>query len=86
MRYTANMSKETLVFFVGMLLTLVPFLGVPESWKQYTIASIGILLVIVGYLLRRSLYYSKIDHGNGERGDESFVETTQQLFTEKELK
>ncbi|HMO77656.1 MAG TPA: hypothetical protein PKD95_00470 [Candidatus Paceibacterota bacterium] len=79
------MSKETLVFLTGIILTLVPFLGVPESWKQYAVAVFGAFLIIVGYLLRRALYYTKIDRGNGERGDESFVETTQQLFTEREL-
>ncbi len=80
------MSKETLVFLVGIVLTLVPFLGVPEDWKKYTIVSTGVLLILVGYLLRRSLYYSRIDYGNGERGDDSFVETTKQLFEERELK
>jgi len=79
------MSKETLVFLLGIILTLVPFLGVPENWKQYAVASLGAFLIIIGYLLRRALYYTKIDRGNGERGDESFVETTQQLFAEREL-
>ena len=79
------MSKETLVFITGIILTLVPFLGVPENWKQYTVAALGAFLVIVGYFLRRALYYKRIDHGNGERGDESFVETTQQLFADREL-
>lgn len=79
------MSKETLVFFIGIILTLVPFLGVPENWKQYAVATLGAFLVVVGYFLRRALYYTRIDHGNGERGDESFVETTQQLFSKREL-
>lgn len=79
------MSKETLVFFIGILLMLIPFLGIPESWKQYTIAAIGALLVLIGYILRRTLYFTRIDHGNGERGDNSFVETTNQLFAEHEV-
>ena len=64
---------------------LIPFLGIPENWKQYGIAAIGAFLVIIGYMLRRALYFTRIDHGNGERGDNSFVETTQQLFVEREL-
>lgn len=79
------MSKETLVFCIGILLTLVPFLGIPEDWKQYTVALAGAFLILIGYMLRRALYFSRIDHGNGERGDDSFVETTKQLFTEREL-
>ncbi len=79
------MTKETLVFFSGILLTLAPFLGIPEAWRQYVIAGLGILLIIVGYLLRRAVYLAKIDHGNGERGIDSFVETTEPLFKETEL-
>lgn len=79
------MSKETLVFFIGISLTLIPFLGIPENWKQYIIAVVGALLILIGYMLRRALYFTRIDHGNGERGDNSFVETTKQLFTEREL-
>ena len=79
------MTKETLVFFIGIALTLLPFLGIPESWKQYGVAFFGAFLILVGYMLRRSLYFSRIDRGNGERGDDSFVETTKQLFSEREL-
>jgi hypothetical protein len=79
------MTKETLVFFAGIFLTLVPFLGIPESWRQYTVAGFGILLILIGYALRRALYLSRIDKGNGERGIDSFVETTQPLFEDREL-
>jgi uncharacterized membrane protein len=77
------MTKETLVFILGIVLALVPFLGVPEIWKQYTVIGVGVLLILVGYMLRRSLYFSRIDRGNGERGDDSFVETTKPLFEDK---
>ncbi len=80
------MSKATLVFIIGILLAILPFLGLPELWKQYAVASIGAILIVIGYMLRRALYLSKIDYGNGERGSDSFVETTQQLFESRELK
>lgn len=80
------MSKGTLIFVIGIFLTVLPFLGIPEAWKQYTIAVAGVFLVIIGYMLRRALYLSKIDRGNGERGEDSFVETTGQLFDENKLK
>ena len=79
------MSKETLVFLIGIVLTLLPFLGLPEDWKQYAIALFGAFLILIGYMLRRAVYFTRIDHGNGERGDDSFVETTKQLFTPREL-
>lgn len=79
------MSKETLVFLLGIFLTLVPFLGIPEDWRKIAIATVGAILVLVGYMLRRELYLAKIDKGNGERGTDSFVETTEPLFPEREL-
>ena len=80
------MTKETLVFIFGILLTIVPFLGVPEQWSQYTIMGIGIILILIGYMLRRSVYLKKLDKGNGERGNDTFVETTEVLFDEGALK
>src|SRR3989338_6230193 len=48
-----TMTKETLVFFIGIILTLVPFLGNPEDWKQYAVASVGALLILIGYMQSR---------------------------------
>lgn len=74
------MSKETIVFLFGMLLTILPFLGVPLLWRQYAIFGIGIILIVIGYALRRKVFLERIDRGNGERGTDSFVETTEKLF------
>ena len=72
--------KETLVFISGILLTLVPYLGIPEVWRQRTIFGIGVLLIFIGYLLRRTIYLRNMERENGERGADSFVETTEQLI------
>ena len=77
------MSKETLVFLFGIILTILPFLGVPLLWRQYAIFAIGVLLIIIGYVLRRKVLLEKIDHGNCERGTDSFVETTEKLFDQE---
>lgn len=79
------MSKETIVFFLGIVLMVVPFLGMPSEWRQYTIAFIGAVLLLIGYSLRRRLFLSRIDRGNGERGTDSFVETTEKLFDDGAL-
>lgn len=79
------MSKETSVFLFGIVLILVPFLGLPQEWRQYLIASIGAIMVLVGYSLRRRLFLHRIDMGNGERGTDSFVETTEKLFDERTI-
>jgi hypothetical protein len=80
------MSKETLILLSGILLLIVPFLGVPEVWRQYSILAIGIVLLLVGYSLRRKSYLNRLDKGNGERGNDSYVETTETLFDEGTLK
>jgi len=77
------MSKETFVFVLGILLVLVPFLGVPEGWKTIMIVVFGSVLVVLGYSLRRKAYLATIDRGNGERGNDSFVETTTPLFEDR---
>ncbi len=77
------MSKGTFVFLLGILLILIPYLGIPSLWKQYLYVGLGVILLLVGYALRRAQYLSEIDLGNGERGGETFVETTQNLFETK---
>lgn len=79
------MSKETLVFLFGILLTIIPFLGIPILWRQYAIFGIGVFLIFIGYALRRRVYLSRLDLGNGERGADSFVETTEKLFDDSGL-
>ncbi len=79
------MSKETIVFISGILLIVVPFLGVPLAWRTYTIVSLGVLLVFVGYAQRRSVYLRQIEKASGERVADSFVETTDKLFDDSTL-
>ncbi len=74
------MSKETLVFFTGILLMIVPFLGIPEQWRIGIVVFLGAVLILTGYGLRRTVYLRHIERGNGERATDSFVETTEKLF------
>ena len=79
------MSKESLVFIFGVMVFLIPHLGIPGAWKDYSLAAIGIFLIIVGYLLRRKAYLRSIDNGNGERATDTFVENTKPIdFPETE--
>jgi hypothetical protein len=79
------MSKETIVFISGILLIIVPFLGIPLEWRTYIIAALGALLVCVGYALRRGVYLKFIERESGERGTDSFVETTDKLFDDSRI-
>ena len=75
------MSKGTLTFLLGILLIVLPYLGIPSVWKQYVYIGLGIIFVLLGYALRRAQYFREIDRGNGERVSDTFVETTQNLFS-----
>lgn len=68
------MSRESIVFTLGILLLVIPNLGIPESWKFYFFMFTGVVMVVTGYSLRRSAYLRSIQKENGERGTDSFVE------------
>lgn len=74
------MRKGSFVFLIGILLVLLPYLGIPNLWKQYATIISGVLLIFLGYAIRRAQYLADIDSGNGERVSETFVETTRELF------
>ncbi len=69
-----------MVFIIGILLIVVPFLGVPQAWRTYAIVSLGVFLTLIGYALRRRAYLKEIEQENGERSTNAFVETTETLF------
>lgn len=69
------MKRETLVFIFGFLLVFMPFLGVPSEWKRIVYVTIGALLVIVGYQLRRGAYLRSIPVSHGEYKTDVYVES-----------
>ena len=69
------MSRESLILLLGLIVFFTPALGIPEEWKGYILSGSGIVLLIVGYLLRRAAYIRRIDKGNGKRENDSFVES-----------
>lgn len=68
------MSQESFIFFIGILVTLTPFLGIPNAWKQWIFVGFGSLLIVVGYRLRRARYLRSLETHEGERRAEAFVE------------
>lgn len=77
------MSKGTIIFFFGIALVLVPFLGIPLEWKQYIFLIMGIFLLSIGYVVRRADYFRTLEGEDGVHTEETFVETTVPLFSEK---
>jgi len=79
------MSKGTLIFFFGIVLMLIPSLGIPQMWKQYIIIGIGVLLLLIGYIVRRTDYFRTLENEDGTRSEETFVETTAPLFSDTKV-
>ncbi len=68
------MSRESVVFILGIITFLMPHLGVPAVWKFYFYMGAGALFMWAGYTLRRRAYLRSIERDNGERHAESFAE------------
>ncbi len=69
------MSKESFVFVIGVLVFFVPFLGVPREYKEVILIASGILLMGIGYRLRRIAFLRSLEHESGERRGDTFVES-----------
>lgn len=46
------MSKETGVIVIGLWVFILPFLGIPSSWRTALLALTGIGLALLGFFLR----------------------------------
>ncbi len=75
MRYTESMSKETTVCILGMVVFFIPFAGLPREYKEWALIVSGVLLMMVGYSLRRISFLRSIEDGNGGKIGEVFRES-----------
>ncbi len=70
------MTKETLVLVLGIAVFFTPFLGLPYQYKEWVFIVSGILLIAIGYRLRRQVFLESLQNGEGERRGDVFVEST----------
>lgn len=68
------MSKETAIFLLGMVVFFNSFLGIPTEYKEWILIIVGLLIIVIGYRLRREAFLQSIESESGERADEMFVE------------
>jgi hypothetical protein len=73
-RYNFDMSKETFVFITGALVFFSPFMGLPREYTKWFLIGAGIVLMILGYRLRRLAFLRSLEDGSGERRADVFVE------------
>lgn len=69
------MSKETFVFIIGCLVFFTSFLGVPNEYKEWIFVGCGVLLMGIGYRLRRNAFLKSLEHESGERRSDAFSES-----------
>jgi len=74
MRYTMAMSKEALVMVLGALIFLTPFMGIPREHKEWFFIGAGIVLMIIGYRLRRLAFLRSLEDGSGQKRADAFTE------------
>ena len=74
------MRKAMFVCLIGLILITLPYLGIPAYLREYLLVGAGVLLALFGYMLMRDEILRRSDYGNGERGSDSYVETTESLF------
>ncbi len=63
------MSKEMAVIAAGIWVLIVPYLGVPGSWRTTLLIITGVALIVLGFFLRAEAIARA-----GRRGHSSFVE------------
>jgi membrane protein implicated in regulation of membrane protease activity len=58
------------ILWLGIILLIIPFLGVPSSWKDFMLFIIALILISIS-LFQRNSEKMKI---NGENDEDVFVE------------
>lgn len=46
-------GKLRLLFWLGVVMLFLPFLGIPNTWKMLLAVSVGVLLIVMALLLRK---------------------------------
>jgi len=76
------MTRESLVFILGIAVVLAPYVGVPNSWKRTASLVLGLLIALLGYQLRRRAYLRSIATTSGERVTDVYAEQVEAVSAE----
>lgn len=66
------MSKEMTVVALGIWILILPYLGVPGSWRTTLLALTGVGLIVLGFFLRAEV----LSRGGRHGSHHSFVENS----------
>jgi hypothetical protein len=79
LEYTFRMTVDALIAFMGVLVTLIPFLGFPLRIDNIILVVLGVIVIMLGIIVRRRglMRRSAITKGNG-----TFVESVPRDMSE----
>jgi hypothetical protein len=46
------MSRTSTLMLIGLLIGLVPFSGLPQSWLEFILPALGLIIVGIAYTMR----------------------------------
>lgn len=49
------MGKIKLLFWIGLVMLFLPFLGIPNVWKTGLAIFIGLVLIVLSFSIRRGI-------------------------------
>ncbi len=64
------MSKEMSLMALGVAVVVVPYLGIPGSWRTVLLILIGLAVILIGFLLRGEV----LSRGAGESEHNPFID------------
>ena len=71
------MSKEITLILLGIWIAVVPYLGVPTSWKTSIFFISGLFVMLLGFFLRtEALARTSLRGGGKYASRQTFVENT----------
>lgn len=69
------MSKEMAVILFGIWVAVIPYLGVPGSWRTLLLVATGILIASLGFFLRAEMLSRGVRRGSQHSFAENLSET-----------
>ncbi|MCC6323546.1 hypothetical protein IT400_02010 [Candidatus Nomurabacteria bacterium] len=75
------MRKERTLFFIGIWVALLPFLGFPNSWRKILFILTGLAIVYLAYLFRQEnkARLAIINSETVEQNMDSFIDNINDL-------
>lgn len=66
------MKKDLSIIILGLTVVIIPFLGIPTSWKNVVFVGVGLTISGFAYLLQKDM--NNGEHARVEKRTETFVE------------